>query len=65
VGISLNADWYEAKPSSDAAEAKRNVKAAERAMEFTLGWFARPLYQVGGAAAGFDRGLTSRGRGVD
>jgi len=45
VGMALNGDWYEAKPSTDLTEARRNEKAAERALEFTLGWFARPLYQ--------------------
>jgi hypothetical protein len=50
VGIALNADWYEAKPSSDAATARRNEAAAARAREFTLGWFARPVYTVRSAA---------------
>eukprot|EP00877_Chromochloris_zofingiensis_P007969 jgi/Chrzof1/3425/Cz12g24240.t1 len=45
VGMSLQGDWYEAKPAADPEEARRNVKAAERALEFTIGWFARPLYQ--------------------
>jgi hypothetical protein len=47
IGLALNGDWYEAKPSADLGEQRRNEKAAERALEFTLGWFARPLYQVG------------------
>ncbi|KIZ04141.1 hypothetical protein MNEG_3820 [Monoraphidium neglectum] len=45
VGIALNGDWYEPKPATDPEEARRNKLAAERAREFTVGWFARPLYQ--------------------
>jgi hypothetical protein len=47
IGLALNGDWYEAKPAADLGEQRRNEKAAERALEFTLGWFARPVYQVG------------------
>lgn len=46
IGLALNGDWYEAKPAADLGEQRRNEKAAERALEFTLGWFARPVYQV-------------------
>lgn len=46
IGLALNGDWYEAKPAADLEEQRRNEKAAERALEFTLGWFARPVYQV-------------------
>jgi hypothetical protein len=46
VGIALNGDWYEARPASDPEETRRNRLAARRALEFTLGWFARPLYQA-------------------
>jgi hypothetical protein len=48
VGMALSGDWYEPKPAADPEEARRNQLAAERALEFTLGWFARPVYQVGG-----------------
>jgi hypothetical protein len=47
IGLALNGDWYEAKPAADLGEQRRNEKAAERALEFTIGWFARPVYQVG------------------
>ena len=43
--MALNGDWYEAKPATDLEEQARNERAAERALEFTVGWFARPLYQ--------------------
>jgi hypothetical protein len=46
VGISLSGDWHEAKPAVDPEVQRRNAAAAERALEFTLGWFARPIYQV-------------------
>lgn len=46
IGLALNGDWYEAKPAADLGEQRRNEKAAERALEFSIGWFARPLYQV-------------------
>jgi hypothetical protein len=46
IGLALNGDWYEAKPAADLGEQRRNEKAAERALEFTVGWFARPVYQV-------------------
>jgi hypothetical protein len=47
IGLALNGDWYEAKPAAIMEEQRRNEKAAERALEFTVGWFARPVYQVG------------------
>lgn len=49
IGLALNGDWYEAKPAADLGEQRRNEKAAERALEFSIGWFARPVYQVGPA----------------
>jgi beta-glucosidase len=45
IGLALNGDWYEAKPAADLGEQRRNEKAAERALEFSIGWFARPVYQ--------------------
>eukprot|EP00878_Enallax_costatus_P000354 GHUV01000438.1.p1 GENE.GHUV01000438.1~~GHUV01000438.1.p1 ORF type:complete len:909 (+),score=324.27 GHUV01000438.1:86-2812(+) len=45
IGLALNGDWYEPKPAADLGEQRKNEKAAERALEFTLGWFARPVYQ--------------------
>eukprot|EP00775_Hariotina_reticulata_P002379 gene2379-2684_t len=46
IGLALNGDWYEAKPAAILEEQRRNEKAAERALEFSLGWFARPVYQA-------------------
>jgi len=48
VGLALNADWYEAAPAASAKEQQSNEAAAARAREFTVGWFARPVYEVGG-----------------
>mmetsp|Transcript_13895 Transcript_13895/g.30001 ORF Transcript_13895/g.30001 Transcript_13895/m.30001 type:complete len:514 (-) Transcript_13895:589-2130(-) len=45
IGITLNCDWFEAKPSADAAVLERNQLAAERALLFVLGAFADPLYR--------------------
>ncbi|KAF6260086.1 glycosyl hydrolase family 1-domain-containing protein [Scenedesmus sp. NREL 46B-D3] len=45
IGLALNGDWYEAKPAADLGEQRCNEKAAERALEFSVGWFARPVYQ--------------------
>ena len=39
IGMANNCDWRE--PASDAPE---DVAAAQRALEFYLGWFADPLY---------------------
>ncbi|CAK9069553.1 unnamed protein product [Durusdinium trenchii] len=39
VGISLNADWRQAD-----SEREEDLEAARRAMEFSLGWFAEPIY---------------------
>jgi hypothetical protein len=51
IGLALQGDWYEGKPAADIEEQRRNERAAERALEFTVGWFARPIYQVGGLSA--------------
>jgi beta-galactosidase len=40
IGMTNNCDWRE--PRTDAP---RDVEAAERALEFYLGWFADPLYR--------------------
>lgn len=40
IGISNNCDWRE--PASDS---QRDKAAAERALEFFLGWFADPIYK--------------------
>uniref|UniRef100_A0A672IFB0 Lactase n=1 Tax=Salarias fasciatus TaxID=181472 RepID=A0A672IFB0_SALFA len=43
VGIALNADWAEpADPSKS-----EDVAAAERYLEFMLGWFAHPIFGAG------------------
>lgn len=39
MGISLNADWRQAD-----TESEEDKLAASRAMEFSLGWFAEPIY---------------------
>lgn len=44
IGITLNCDWREPKPSDDAQEFQKNQEAAERALLFNLGWFADPVY---------------------
>ncbi|XP_069910501.1 lactase-like protein [Oryctolagus cuniculus] len=40
VGISLNCDWGEPVDVSDP----KDVEAAERYLQFCLGWFANPIY---------------------
>ncbi|ETW08658.1 beta-galactosidase [Aphanomyces invadans] len=44
IGITLNCDFREPKPSSDPAKFKQNQEAAERALLVELGWFADPVY---------------------
>ncbi|KAM4697905.1 lactase/phlorizin hydrolase [Rhinophrynus dorsalis] len=39
VGISLNSDWAEPASSTNSAD----VEAAERYLQFMLGWFAHPI----------------------
>ncbi|TSK92928.1 Lactase-phlorizin hydrolase [Bagarius yarrelli] len=43
VSISLNADWIE---PLDATE-PREIMAADRALQFQLGWFAHPIFKNG------------------
>ncbi|KAM6460587.1 lactase/phlorizin hydrolase [Liasis olivaceus] len=43
VGIVLNSDWAEPKTPS----LLQDVKAAERYLQFMLGWFAHPIYVNG------------------
>ncbi|XP_062389584.1 lactase/phlorizin hydrolase-like [Sardina pilchardus] len=43
VSISLNADWIEPKDPNDP----RQVTAADRALQFQLGWFAHPIFKNG------------------
>ncbi|KID78202.1 Beta-glucosidase 1B [Metarhizium brunneum] len=40
IGISLNGDYYEPWDSADS----RDKEAAERRMEFHIGWFANPIF---------------------
>jgi beta-glucosidase len=42
IGISLNGDYYEPWDAADA----RDHEAAQRRMEFHIGWFANPILQV-------------------
>jgi beta-glucosidase len=39
IGISLNGDFYEPWDAED----ERDHEAAERRMEFHIGWFANPI----------------------
>ncbi|KAG9349160.1 hypothetical protein JZ751_029483 [Albula glossodonta] len=43
VSISLNADWAE----PEDVDIPREVVAADRAMQFQLGWFAHPIFKNG------------------
>ncbi|XP_061089948.1 lactase/phlorizin hydrolase [Conger conger] len=43
VSISLNADWME----PEDLDVPREVVAADRAMQFQLGWFAHPIFKNG------------------
>ncbi|XP_061923161.1 lactase/phlorizin hydrolase-like [Entelurus aequoreus] len=43
VSIALSADWVEPKD----ANVPREVQAADRAMQFRLGWFAHPIFKNG------------------
>jgi beta-glucosidase len=42
IGISLNGDFYEPWDKED----ERDHQAAERRMEFHIGWFANPVWYV-------------------
>lgn len=42
IGISLNGDYYAPWDSQD----ERDRLAAERRMEFHIGWFANPVWYV-------------------
>ncbi|KDO33157.1 beta-galactosidase [Saprolegnia parasitica CBS 223.65] len=44
IGLTLNCEWREPKPSDDAAALARNTEAAERSVLFELGWFADPIF---------------------
>ena len=39
IGISLNGDYYEPWDANDS----RDKEAAERRMEFHIGWYANPI----------------------
>ncbi|XP_059503413.1 lactase/phlorizin hydrolase-like isoform X2 [Stegostoma tigrinum] len=43
ISISLNADWAEPKIFNNL----RDVAAADRYLQFTLGWFAHPIFKNG------------------
>ncbi|CAB3365153.1 Hypothetical predicted protein [Cloeon dipterum] len=43
IGITLDSGWIEPKTQSTA-----DIEAAERAMQFKLGWFAHPIFSVDG-----------------
>lgn len=44
IGITLNSNWCEPLPCDDPRRYDRHQKAAQRALEFELGWFADPVY---------------------
>lgn len=44
IGITLNSDWREPLPNSDHTKFMRNCEAAERTLQFFLGWFADPIF---------------------
>ncbi|XP_029968164.1 lactase-phlorizin hydrolase-like [Salarias fasciatus] len=43
VSIALNAEWFEPTDANNP----REVDAADRAMQFQLGWFAHPIFKNG------------------
>ena len=43
VGIVLNGEWSEPLDPSDDSD----VEAAERNLQFTVGWFAHPIFKNG------------------
>ncbi|CBJ30694.1 Beta-glucosidase, family GH1 [Ectocarpus siliculosus] len=45
IGVTLNCNWTEPKPSDDPETAKLNAEAAERSVLWNLGWFADPVYK--------------------
>ncbi|XP_005393756.1 PREDICTED: lactase-like protein [Chinchilla lanigera] len=62
VGISLNCDWGEPVDISDP----RDIEAAERYLQFCLGWFADPIYVGDYPQVMKDRiGRKSREQGLD
>nr|XP_023418001.1 lactase-like protein isoform X1 [Cavia porcellus] len=62
VGISLNCDWGEPVDVSNP----RDVEAAERYLQFSLGWFANPIYAADYPHVMKERiGTKSREQGLD
>ncbi|KAM8933998.1 lactase/phlorizin hydrolase [Pelodytes ibericus] len=43
ISLSLNTDWAEPKDRNDP----RDIDAADRYLQFTLGWFAHPIFKNG------------------
>eukprot|EP00079_Xenopus_tropicalis_P017525 XP_004917683.1 PREDICTED: lactase-phlorizin hydrolase-like [Xenopus tropicalis] len=43
ISLSLNTEWAEPKDHNDP----RDVEAADRYLQFTLGWFAHPIFKTG------------------
>ena len=43
VGIALNGEWSEPLDPNDES----HVEAAERNLQFTVGWFAHPIFKNG------------------
>ncbi|KAL4159051.1 hypothetical protein PRNP1_004822 [Phytophthora ramorum] len=44
IGITLSAEWKEPGPTDDPEQEKKNIAAAERAMAWSFGWFAEPVF---------------------
>lgn len=44
IGITMNCDWREPLPDQDPNRFMRNCEAAERTLQFFLGWFADPIF---------------------
>ncbi|KAG8430619.1 hypothetical protein GDO86_020290 [Hymenochirus boettgeri] len=43
ISLSLNTEWVEPKDPKDP----RDIAAADRYLQFTLGWFAHPIFKTG------------------
>ena len=44
IGITLNSDWRAPLPDTNHGKFMRNCEAAERTLQFFLGWFGDPIF---------------------
>ncbi|KAG5192004.1 putative glycoside hydrolase [Tribonema minus] len=44
IGMAINCDWTEPKPTDDPWELKRNAEASLRNIMFFCGWFSEPIF---------------------